>query len=167
MKIVSEEIIENVLQRMEDIKERDAPGLITRMGEEQPIVLAYLMAYAKDLTEDEQGLLVLLGLNIWQMMSEDGPHPAKVSEEVIEEMEDKNVQMVEYQAEEFEFVQDDIAERLITGYNQRNILMYMLESIMEEPEDERVIQGDNIGIFMLCLKTVIDCFDRDHLSLVD
>jgi len=86
---------------------------------------------------------------------------------VIEEMEDKNVQMVEYQAEEFEFVQDDIAERLITGYNQRNILMYMLESIMEEPEDERVIQGDNIGIFMLCLKTVIDCFDRDHLSMVD
>jgi len=86
---------------------------------------------------------------------------------VIEEMEDKNVQMVEYQAEEFEFVQDDIAERLITGYNQRNILMYMLESIMDEPEDERVIQGDNIGIFMLCLKTVIDCFDRDHLSLVD
>lgn len=166
MKPVSEEVVENVLKRMEDIEEEDIPKLIEEMGKEQPIVLAYLLAYGEEMDEDDQGFLIFLGLNIWQMMSEGDHSPAKVSEELLEELEDKNIKMVESQAEESEDNLWNFSERLVNDYNQRNILMYVLGEIMEESEDEGAIQEENIGIFMLCLMTVIDCLDKDHLSWV-
>jgi hypothetical protein len=49
---------------------------------------------------------------------------------------------------------------LVTEYNQQKVLEYVLESIKDEPEDNPILQTENIGVFMLCLKTVIDCFDR-------
>ncbi|HDL64222.1 MAG TPA: hypothetical protein ENH12_02390 [Proteobacteria bacterium] len=54
---------------------------------------------------------------------------------------------------------------LMEGYNQRNIMDYILREIMEGPEGEGALsKDDHIGVFMLCLMTVVDCFDRDHLS---
>ena len=86
---------------------------------------------------------------------------SKISELVLEEMEDKNIKMLEYWGTESDSEQWDFAERMVAGYNQRSILEYVLGEIME---DEGEVQEENIGIFMLCLKTVIDCFDRDYLA---
>ena len=165
MKQVSEEVIENVLRRMENIVEEEVPKLVEQMGKEQPLVLAYLLAYGEEMGQDDQGLLILLGLNVWQMMSEGGHHPAKVSEDLLEELEDKNIKMLESRIEASEADLYNFAERLMNGYNQRNILDYILREIMEGPEGEGALsEDDHIGVFMLCLMTVIDCFDRDHLS---
>ena len=160
MKTVSEETINSIQKRMEGMIPEDVTKLVERMGEEQPIILAYLLANGEEMTEDEQGFLIFLGINVWQMMSEGSQPPAKISEEILEETEDKNIKMVEYYGEESDAEQWDLAERLVNDYNQHKVLEYVLESIMEEPEEESVIQEDNIGIFMLCLKTVTDCFDR-------
>ena len=165
MKQVSEEVIENVIIRMNNIEEGDIPQLIDRMGGEQPIILAYLLAYGEEVGKDDRGLLMFLGLNVWQMMSEGGHPPAKVSEDVLEELEDKNIKMIEFQIEASEADLYNFAECLMDGYNQRNILDYILREIMEGPEGKgALMEDDHIGVFMLCLMTVIDCFDRDHLS---
>ena len=167
MKPVSKEVVEQVRQRMGNIEEEEVPKLVEQMGEEQPIILAYLLAYGEEMIEDDQGFLLFLGANIWQMMSEGGRAPAKVSEEVLEEIEDNNVKLIQSQAEGSEDEQWNFAERLVSGFNQYNIMYFILEKILGESEDGGEIQEENIGIFVLCLMTVIDCFDRDHLSWVE
>ena len=75
MKQVSEGVIENVLRRMENIVEEEVPKLVEQMGKEQPLVLAYLLAHGGEKTEEEQGFLIFLGLNVWLIMSEGERHP--------------------------------------------------------------------------------------------
>ncbi|MEA1927894.1 MAG: hypothetical protein U9N73_06775 [Candidatus Auribacterota bacterium] len=165
MKQVSQEVIDNVISRMNNLEDEDVPRLIKNLGEEQPLILAYLMAYGEEMGEDDQGLLIFLGLNVWQMMSEGGYSPAKVSEEALEELEDKNIKMIESQVEASESEISNFAEDLMNGYNQRNIMEYILRTIMGG--EGSLKEGDHIGVVMLCLMTVIDCLDRDHLTWVD
>jgi hypothetical protein len=51
-------------------------------------------------------------------------------------------------------------EEMLGSYNQKEVLRYVVEALMEEPEERCVIRDENKGIMMVFLKTVIDCFDR-------
>jgi hypothetical protein len=49
--------------------------------------------------------------------------------------------------------------RIINSYGQPEVLRYVVEALMEEPEEHCLIRDENKGIMLLDLKTVIDCFD--------
>jgi len=53
----------------------------------------------------------------------------------------------------------DATRNIIGSYRQSEVLRYVVEVIMNKPEEENHIRDDNRGIMLLDLKTVIDCFD--------
>lgn len=48
---------------------------------------------------------------------------------------------------------------IINNYGQPEVLRYIVEALMEEPEEGCLIRDENKGIMLLDLKAVIDCFD--------
>ena len=69
--------------------------------------------------------------------------------------------MLDYIAGEPEAEIPRIMKVIMSGYIQHLILEHILAEVMKEPDKgERVIREENSGILMYCLKTVIDCFDK-------
>jgi hypothetical protein len=160
MKPIGAAIVERTWKRLGGMSPEEAPAVIDAMGEEQPFVLAYLMAVGEELlTKDELGVLLHIGIVVWQAMTQ-GDEPLRmVSGEHLEAAEAKNFEMLEYLGEEREASFYRAAERMREGYNQREILKYILEALMEEPEEGPIIGDENIGVMFIHLKTVLDAMD--------
>ena len=160
MEPISVEVVDKVWKRVASISPRRAPKLIQHMTEEQPVVLAYLLAVDDDiLNDDERQLLLYLGVVVWQIMSQGARPLPKVTEEILDAAETRNVKMAEYLQGETEEGFLEATKTAIGNYSQPEVLKYVVEAIMEEPEEGCVIRDDNRGIMFLDLKTVIDCFD--------
>lgn len=160
MDMISAETVEKTWRRVASLSPRSAPKLIQRMTREQPLILAYLMAVDNDIFNgDERQLLLYLGVVVWQMMSQGTQPLPTITEEILDQAEARNMKMAEYLQGETEDGFERAAELIISNYGQPEVLRYVVEALMEEPEEERVIQDQNKGIMFLDLKTVIDCFD--------
>ncbi len=160
MEPVPAEIVEKTWKRMASLSPRTIPKLIQRMTKEQPVVLAYLMAVDDDiLNQDERELLLYLGVVIWQIMSQGAKPLPRVTEEILDDAEARNVKMAEYLQGETEEGLVEATRKIIGSYRQPEVLRYIVEAIMEEPEEDCLVRNDNKGIMLLDLKTVIDSFD--------
>ena len=160
MEPISAEAVEKTWKRVASLSLRGAPKLIQRMTKEQPVVLAYLLAVDHDtFNDDERQLLLYVGVVVWQIMSQGVQPLTMVSEAVLDAAERNNVKMAEYLQGETEEGLLQATRVMISNYNQPEVLKYVVEAIMEEPEEGCVIRDENRGIMLLDLKTVIDCFD--------
>jgi len=85
----------------------------------------------------------------------------EISAETIEKFEKSNWDMVEYFAGEKKEI-DFLAhvELIMAKYNQKNVLKYVLESLMEHDPDDAIIRDDKKGEMFIYLKTVVDCLDQ-------
>jgi hypothetical protein len=83
----------------------------------------------------------------------------KVTEDVLDKAEDRNIKMAEYLQGETESGFVGATKTIISSYEQPEVLRYVVEALMEEPEKGCIIRDKNLGIMFLDLKTVIDCFD--------
>ncbi len=162
MKPISLDIVEKTWNEIGGQAPEKGQEMINRMSEQQPIVLAYLMSTGEEvLNQDEKELLLYLGVVVWQMMSQGASSLPEITSEMIDEAEDVNMKMIEYLEGEPETAFMDTVEKMINNYNQPEVLRYVLEALMEEePEEDCIIRDENIGIIMIFLKTVIDCFDK-------
>ena len=161
MNSIPAEIVEEMRIELSEMSPDAAPDIIDRMSNEQPLVLAYLMAIGDNLfNQDERELFVFLGVVIWQIMSQgDTPLP-QVTEKMIDEIEESNFKMLEYLEDESEADFIETTDNMLENYNQQEVLKYVIEVIMEEPEEDCEITEESQGLMMIYLKTVIDCFDR-------
>jgi hypothetical protein len=165
MNIISSEIVEQTWQEMNTLSAAKISSLINKLTKEQPIVLAYLLAVGDDIfNQDERELLLYLGVVVWKMMSQgDRPLP-KVTEEQLDEIEEKNIKMLEYLEGEPDTDFIETVAMIVNDYKQQEVLKYVVEALMEETEEDALITDENKGIMMIYLKTVIDCFDRESAS---
>ena len=139
----------------------DAGKWADRMTKEQPFVLAYLLAIGeRDFNPDEAQLLVYLGTVVWQIFDRSSRQLAKVNGDVLDRTEKSNAKMLEYLEGESEAGFVETVRGLLGGYNQVEVLRYVINALMEEPEEGCDIRGDNMGAMFIHLKTVIDCFDQ-------
>ena len=161
MNPIPADVVEKTWREMSESSPEDAPETIERMSADQPLILGYLMAVSDELfNQDESELFVFLGIVIWHIMSHgDTPLP-KVTEEMLEGIEESNFKMLEYLEDESETDFIETTENMLYNYNQQEVLRYVLEAIMEEPEEDSEIREENQGLMMIYLKTVIDCFDQ-------
>jgi hypothetical protein len=83
-----------------------------------------------------------------------------VTGEDLDTAESENFQMLEYLEGESEGGLYDVTEKLLETYNQREILRYILDALMEEPDEGFIIRDENVGIMFIYLKTVLDAMDR-------
>jgi len=161
MNKISAEIVEQTWQSMCTMETEELPKIVEQLTNEQPIILAYLMAVGDDFfNQDERELLLYLGIVIWKIMSQGNKPLPEVSEEQLDEIEDSNMKMVEYLEDESDNDFITTVATLINNYNQQEVLKYVVEALMEDSEDEYDIRAENTGILMIHLKTIIDCFDR-------
>jgi hypothetical protein len=159
MRPISAESVEQTAQRIENFSVRQGEQLTRRLMEEQPLIMAYLMAVDNDLlNEEEREWLFFLGTAVWQMMTQgDAPLP-QVTEQTVEQVEAANQQAFEALADESDEAARTAMEKLLCDYNQPGVLKYVITALMESAQEEGVRQ-DNLGVLMLDLKTVIDCLD--------
>ena len=161
MKPISADIIENTWKRMKDMPMDESLNIMEQFGKEQPVLLAYLYDQAGNFNRSEKGLMLYAGTVVWCIMSQGARPLPKISEQRLEEVERKNNRMLDYIAGEPEAEIPKIMKVIMSGYIQHLILEHILAEVMKEPDKgERVIREENSGILMYCLKTVIDCFDK-------
>ncbi len=162
MKPIDFETIEKIEKRISEMTVREVPRLIDNMREEQPLVLVYLLsAGGSILNRDERELLLYMGIIIWQAMSQGDVSPPKVTEKILDEMERKNIRMLEELEETSEREIMDTMEKMIETYSQPTILKYVLETLIEEPgEEDYDIRDENKGLIFIFLKTVIDSLNK-------
>lgn len=149
------------LNQIED--EAVMEDMIDQLAEAQPFLFSYLVAMGEgDFNEDEQELLLYLGIAIWQMMLR-GEAPLKqVSEDHLDRLEQTNMQMLEYLSGESESEFLQVAHSLMDNYSQPALLRFVMEEVFEEEED--LVRPKNQGIMVIFLKIVIDCFDEASAS---
>ena len=156
---IAEEIVDRVWREIMSMDYAGVQELIKKLSEEQPTILAYLMAVDSDkLNRDEREILVLTGVTIWKMMSS-GPVELKtVTDLTIDSIEGNNIKMAEYFMGEPADTFDKTVQLAFERYNQPHVLEYALESIMDD--EEETIREKNKGLMFLDLKTIIDCLDQ-------
>lgn len=162
MEAISEEKTERVWKKAAIMTPRQAQKIIHRIGQEQPVILAYLMAAGDDLfNQEERELLLYLGVVIWLIMIEGKTGLKKISEKILEEIENTNFKMIEYLEGEPDGHFAETVELIYSNYNQPAVLKYAVESLMESMEaNDEQIRNDNLGMMLIYLKVVIDCLDK-------
>ncbi|MCL0078760.1 hypothetical protein M1O56_03740 [Dehalococcoidia bacterium] len=157
---ISIDIVARTWKRMASLSEHKAQKLAWQMQKEQPVVVAYLLAVDHDiLTQDERELLFYIGTVVWQIMSRGSKPLPTITEEDIDDAEARNIKMTEYLQGETETGFVEATRTILNNYGQPEVLRYVVEALMEEPEKDVVIRDDSIGALFLDLKTVVDCFD--------
>ena len=160
MKPISTESVEQTARRIENLSVRQGEQLTQKFMEEQPLVMAYLMAVDNDsLNEEEREWLFFLGTAVWQMMTQGDASLPQVTEQTIEQVEAANQRTFEALAGGLDGDARTAMENLLRDYNQPAVLKYLITALMESAQNESIRQ-DNLGVLMLDLKTVIDCFNE-------
>ncbi len=162
MKPVSREQIETTWDRLCDLDEKQSTAFSQKFLKAQPALGIYLLATTEEMGEEaEQSPLVELTMAVWDAMSQSAGKPLpEITPEEIESAEDENSGMLETLGDGSEFQMHDTATGLITSFNQSDILGFCVEVLMQDNADQPELAPERVGLELLVLKTVIDCFDK-------
>ncbi|SEH07578.1 hypothetical protein [Candidatus Venteria ishoeyi] len=163
MKVISIEEIEEYLNEIDNTPEKEIEAIVIRMSEEQGYALTYLMAVGGDsFDEDEHEAFFYLGFSIWYIMEKINSNMPMITEEEIDSVEQNNFKMLDVMSDETEAEITKLIEIIVENYNQPNLFGYIVESLMEEEDDDGdpLFREENSGMMLIYLKTVVDCFDK-------
>jgi hypothetical protein len=161
MNIISADIIEKVYTKMWNMSEPDAYRLSYAMQKEQPLLVAYLTAVDKDiLNQEEREVLFYQGTVIWQIMVEARKPLPQITEDTLLLLESENLRLSESLKNAGTVNFAEFLKRVLKDYGQPEVFRYVLSALLDQDNEDCVIRDENLGIIMLDLKTVIDCFDQ-------
>lgn len=156
MKFVSETVIDEVIEQLENFSDEQYEAAEARFAETQPVLVAYLFHDENFhlLTDDEKGYLQYLALIAWLSNEKVNGAVEPVSEEAIGEAEEKNYEILEGStAKRFR-------ERLtpfFDNYPQEDLLAFAEEAVLEDEDDpEALVTKEGREPIFIALKTVID-----------
>ena len=94
---VSDALVAEVWQEMAVMSASQIPGLIDQMQDEQPVLLAFLLALEGDeLPREEFEVILYLGIAVWQMMKRGHPRLMHVSIKKLEQENEENIQTLKF-----------------------------------------------------------------------
>lgn len=161
METITSDVVEKTWKRMAAMHPAEGRELGIRMSKAQPFVQAYLLAVGeRDFNPDEAALLMYLGVVVWQILDQGGRRLPQVSGDALDRAEQANTKMLEYLEGESETDFAKVVESLLSNHNQVEVLRYVVEALMGDPEDGSDIRDENRGPMLVHLKTVVDCFDH-------
>ena len=181
MKEVPPRVVEKVWGKMLKMSRSAGAKMMEQMGQEQPILLAYLEDVDEDiLNERERGILISLGAFFWQAMKQVAGILPRVSEDAMIRAEDATVKQAEDLPTEEE-AESDAFEALLHACGQPALIEFAMVALLEaaggDEEDESVngeepaeasegedgvedddtwVREENMPLLLLDLKTVID-----------
>jgi len=146
-------VVERTWRKMSTMPLQKLPNLINFMRKQQPFVLAYLLAIGHEIfNQDEQEQLLYLGVVVWQIMSQGSKPLTKITGDALDEAEKTNMKMLEYLAGESDTGFMDTTKKIISNYPQPEVLKYVVEALMEEPEEDYFVRDENKGYIFIYLK---------------
>ena len=162
MKPVSREQIEATWDRFCGLDEKQSVAFSQKFLKAQPALAIYLLATNDEMGEEaEQSPVVDLTIALWDAMTQTAGKPLpEISPEDIESAEDANSGMLETLGDGSEFQMHDAAAGLITSFNQRDLLGFCVEILMQDNADQPELAPERVGLELLVLKTIIDCLDK-------
>jgi hypothetical protein len=159
MQTISAEVATKTWEKMCSVTPEEAAKMMDKLNQEQPAILAFLMASGEDiLTKKEQELQVYLGVVIWQIMLEGNPELTTVPIETIELIEEMNINSLNNMENASSDKINREAENIFHNFKQQEVFRLIMEIVMKEADG--LITEENKGIMFFNLKTVIECFDR-------
>ena len=161
MTVVSDEIIDQSTEELHNLEDDGLKQMIYQMSEEQPNLLGFLLSIGEDeLSNEEQEVLLFLGVNVWNAFKKVKPLP-QIPDEEIEKADKKNEEMLTYLEKEGEEGIAENAESMINGHQQAPLLKYVISAIMEEDmeEEEPLVSEENKGLMFLTMKSYIESID--------
>jgi hypothetical protein len=100
---VSQVLVTQVWQEMASMPTDAAPALVERMQDEQPALLAYLLALESyELPQEEFEVILYLGIAVWQMMKRGHPRLLRASIKKIEGAEEENTKTLDFMEQDSE-----------------------------------------------------------------
>jgi len=161
MNTISGKIIDRTWKRTNVDTEEEGQRLLDVMAKQQPFVVAYLMAVEETLMgEEERGQLILIGLILWQIVSAEKPDLRQITMDDLEAAETRNLKFLEEMEAGSEMDHMAGLQNLLATYNQVPLFTVVIEALMGGNEDEHELAGENIGLALLHLKSVLDCLDQ-------
>ena len=161
MNTISGKIIDRTWKRTNEATEEEGQRLLDVMARQQPFVVAYLMAVEETLMgEEERGQLILIGLILWQIVSAEKPDLRPITMDDLEAAETRNLKFLEEMEAGSEMDHMAGLQNLLATYNQVPLFTVVIEALMGGNEDEPELAGENIGLALLHLKSVLDCLDQ-------
>jgi hypothetical protein len=159
---ISAEIVEKTFTKLLSMSETEAFQLSYRLQKEQPLLVAYLAAVDEGiLNQEERELLFYLGMVVWQIMSGAEKPLPKITEKTLLRIEKENLKMAESLKEADTVKFAEVVKKILQECRQPEVFRYVVAALMDEEEEEdNGVRDETLGIIMLDLKTVIDCFDR-------
>ena len=161
MNTISGKIIDRTWKRTNEATEEEGQRLLDVMAKQQPFVVAYLMAVEETLMgEEERGQLILIGLILWQVVSAEKPDLRPITMDDLEAAETRNLKFLEEMEAGSEMDHMTGLQNLLATYNQVPLFTVVIEALMGGNEEEPELAGENIGLALLHLKSVLDCLDQ-------
>ena len=155
--------IEEYLDKLNEMPEGKAEGMVGEMSDSQSLIMVYLMAVENEVfSGPEREGFFYLGYSLWYIMQSVNPAIPLITEEEIEASEKNNFKMLDVFADETDEGITKLIEIIVENYNQPGLFGYVVESLMEEEDDDGnlLFNPDNSGIMLIYLKTIIDCLDK-------
>jgi hypothetical protein len=161
--MISAEMVAETAQRMSAMQPVEARALVRRLGKEQPVIVAYLLAASenKSFDQDEGQTLFYVGLVITEIMKQGLMEPGKIAETQLMRAEKANEDLLDKMATDSAGDFASAAESLVEKYPEPEVLRYVTEALMEDEEgdpDNPPIRDENLGLAFLHLKIVLDAF---------
>ena len=162
MNTISEAAINKTWQRINEAAPEDTKARFDRMGKQQPFIVAYMLAVEETLVDEtERGTLLFLTLMIYEIMSAGRRRPPQITGAQLETAEAANAKFLEDLEGGSEMGYLEGLGNLMATYNQMPLFGAVLEALMADHAEEPEMADENVGMYLLHLKSIIDCLDLE------
>ena len=159
MKPLSEEFVEKTWQQVAEFTLDRGNKEMLAMGKNQPDLLAFLMAYTDDLSQEVKELAIYIAFVVYKMFLDSGGKIPKISSREIMARYNENALFLEGLEGTHEKIIDRIAN--VTVSKQPYVMKYVLEALMGDAEEEGIdLTEEDIGFIFMLLKTEIEVLDK-------
>jgi hypothetical protein len=168
MQLITAEKVEKVYTDFCGMSEQKAFQLSYDLEKKQPVLVAYMTAVdSKILNQAEREMLFYLGTLIWQIMLSQNADLPMIKEDTLLDCEKLNLKMASELKEAGKLSFAEVIKSILDNFGQPEVFRYIVAVLLNEEENEEsLIRDEMLGILMLNLKTIIDCFDQSPLSKV-
>ena len=161
MEPVSEETVEKTWKEFTNLSPEQAERETEKISKNQPNLLAFMMEFTQELSQEVKELAIFLFYVLYRMFEKSSKTKInKISAEEIINCYEKNERLIQSLQGVHEKFLERIAGVQLSG--QPYIMKYVVESLIEAPEDEEPMNltEEDIGYLFLLLKTVVDLLDQ-------
>jgi len=155
MQFVSESTIDKAAETIGSAE--NLTNIIRTFKESQPVILAYLFSENfKLLTQQEREYMMFLALVVWKASEANQPEIAQVTENTLEDLEEKNWEKFH------KVISRKFNEKIdifFKNYPQEDLLAFVEDGLVQDEDSE--ITNEGRDYIFIALKTIIDSLNTN------